>query len=142
MKSLMDIINFIKIFLTSSISIYHVYNISSFSFTRINHSKPSNISSTNQKMVPLTEDELLAGCRLGLDTHADISCAGKHARVNEIFHGQTCSVTPFNESYSPMLNVHTANVSYAVDTDDGSTYIITSTRHWILLPACATIYYV
>ena len=119
-----DLINFIKVLLTSSISAYHVYNISSFSFTRTKYNQPYSISSAKQKYVSLTEDELLKGCRLGLDTHADISCAGKHARVNEVFHGQTCNVTPFNDSYSLMQNVHTANVSYAVDTEDGLTYIV------------------
>ena len=122
MNYVMDLINFIKVLLTySSISIYHVYNVSSFSFTRTKYNQPSNISSTKQKYVSLTEEELQRGCRLGLDTHADISYAGKHARVNEIFHGQTCNVTLFNDSYSPMQNVHIANVSYAVDTKDGLT---------------------
>ena len=59
MNNVMDLINFIKVLLTSFISAYHVYNISSFSFTRTKYNQPSNISSAKQKYVSLTEDELL-----------------------------------------------------------------------------------
>ena len=124
MQMLMGLINHIRILLTSSISVYHNYSVSSFSFTRVAINNPPNISSTNRRISSLTDDELLEGCCLGLDSHADISCAGKHARVNEVFHGQTCNVTPFNDSYSPMQNIHTASVSYATDTADGQTYVI------------------
>ena len=124
MKAFKDLLNYLKVFFTSSISVYHIYNVSSFSFIRVATNKLSKISSAKQVNTPLTKDELLEGCRLGLDSHADISCASRHVRINEIFHGQTCNVTPFNDSYSPMQNIHTANVSYAADTAEGQTYIV------------------
>ena len=82
MKVFMGFFKYIKILLTPSISIYHAHNILSFSFSQVAFNKPSNIFSAKQKPIPLTDNEQLEGCRLGLDTHADISCAGKHARVN------------------------------------------------------------
>ena len=36
---------------------------------------------------------------LGLDTHADISCAGRDAWILAQVEGRTCSVHPFNDSY-------------------------------------------
>lgn len=72
----------------------------------------------------LNEDELRHGCRLGLDSHADVSCVGKHARISEIFHGKLCQVQPFNDSYQPMKNIQTVNANFAYDTPDGNTYIL------------------
>ena len=65
-----------------------------------------------------------AGCRLGLDTHADVSCIGRHGRILETLEGQYSTVYPFNESYSPMQQVETVNVAFAVDTKLGPTYIL------------------
>ena len=75
MNNVMDLINFIKVLLTSSISAYHVYNISSSSFTRTKHNQPSNISSAKQKYVALTEDELLKGFNL-VEEHENYTTLG------------------------------------------------------------------
>ena len=72
----------------------------------------------------MTDDELLNGCRLGLDSHADMTCIGKHARILETYYGKVCNVFPFNDSYEPLKNVHTVNAAFAYDSDDGQTYII------------------
>ena len=64
------------------------------------------------------------GCQLGLNTHADVSCVGRHARVLEIIEGQTCTVFPFNDSYSPMKEVQIVNAAFAVDSLDGTVYIL------------------
>ena len=72
----------------------------------------------------LTENELLEGCRLGMDSHADMSCLGKHARILEILENQTCSVYPFNDSYAPMTNINVVNGAFALDLADGSTIIL------------------
>ena len=72
----------------------------------------------------LTEEELRNGCKLGLDSHADVSCIGRHGRVLETLEGQYCTVYPFNESYSPMQRVETVNAAFAVDTEAGPTYIL------------------
>ena len=95
----------------------------SLSITKLATTVKSNISSTN-KTTELSAEELQSGCRLGLDSHADISCAGRHARITATYHGQVCNVSPFNDSYKPMTNIHTVDTAYAVDTSDGKTYIL------------------
>ena len=79
---------------------------------------------TKRKMPPLTEEELRQGCKLGLDSHAEVHCIGRHARILEIFEGRQCTVHPFNDAYDPMTNVNTVNACFAYDTDDSQTYII------------------
>ena len=64
------------------------------------------------------------GCNLGLDSHADVSCIGRHGRVLETIEGQYCTVYPFNDSYTPMQKVETVNAAFAVDTESGPTYIL------------------
>ena len=82
-------------------------------------------ASTHKRTLrPLTPEELRFGCRLGLDSHADVHCIGRHARILEVFHGRSCNVQPFNDSYSPMTNVATANACFAFDTTEGQTYIL------------------
>ena len=54
--------------------------------------------------------------RLGIDSNADISCAGKLACIIEVIEGETCTVHPFNDSMKPMKNVQTVNVAYATHT--------------------------
>jgi hypothetical protein len=86
-----------------------------------------DVSSTTKhkhKQNTLSPEQLQRGCRLGTDSHADVTCLGKHARVTEIFHGRSCNVQPFHDSYSPMKNVNTVNASFAHDTEDGKTFII------------------
>ena len=72
----------------------------------------------------LTPDELAEGSRLGLDSHADMSCAGRHARILEHVHGSLCHVQPFHDSYSSMKDVETVNVAFAHDTKDGRSFIL------------------
>ncbi len=81
-------------------------------------------SQHHKKKTKLTNQQLSDGCRLGTDSHADVSCLGKHARITEVFQGRSCNVQPFHDSYSPMKNVNTINASFAHDTNDGKTYII------------------
>ena len=74
----------------------------------------SKLSSFSIKAV-LTDDELSQGCRLGMDSHADMSCLGKHARILEILENQSCSVYPFNDSYAPMTDINVVNGAFALD---------------------------
>ena len=64
------------------------------------------------------------GCRLGIDSHADMSCAGKHAQVMEEYHGRTCNVQPFHDGYNAIENVSTVNAAFAHDTEQGETLIL------------------
>ena len=72
----------------------------------------------------LRDEELSQGCRLGMDSHADMSCLGKHARILEILENQSCSVYPFNDSYEPMTDINVVNGAFALDLHDGSTIIL------------------
>ena len=85
-----------------------------------------NVSAQKKKSlsITLTDEELENGCRLGMDSHADMSCVGAHAHILEIFEGQVCNVLPFNDSYSPLTNIKTVNAAFAYDSDDGKTYIV------------------
>lgn len=81
--------------------------------------------SKKKHSAPLTEDELKEGSHLGLDSHADVHCVGRHARIVEVFEGRTCNVQPFNaDSYQPMQNIMSANAAFAYDTTEGQTYIL------------------
>ena len=62
--------------------------------------------------------------RLGSDSHADISCAGKHARILEYIHGQTCTVHPFHDSYEPKKDINICNAAFAYDDTSGETIIL------------------
>ena len=75
-------------------------------------------------VIHLSDQELYDGCRLGMDSHADMSCVGAHASILEVYEGQICNVMPFNDSYTPMKNIRTVNAAFAYDSDDGQTYIL------------------
>jgi hypothetical protein len=83
-----------------------------------------SISASSKKLGPLSTEEMREGCRLGMDSHADVSCVGRHARITEVFHGKTCNVLPFNDSYDAMTNIQTVNASFAFNSTDGRTYIL------------------
>jgi len=87
---------------------------------------PSNVAAplASISTVKLSMKERKIGCKLGLDSHADISCVGKHARILEYIEGQSFTVKPFNDAYSPMKNVRMVNAALALDTDDGMTVIL------------------
>ena len=108
---------------TKSNKVHQYFNVSG---VRVHYSPYVRISksSTKRKLPPLSEDELLVGCKLGLDSHADVHCVGRHARITEVFEGRSCTVHPFNDSYSPMTNVNTVNAYFAYDTEEGETFIL------------------
>ena len=72
----------------------------------------------------LSDQELHEGCKLGADSHADVSVAGKHGKILSYVDGQLCTVHPFHDGYQPKKNVKIVNVAYAYDHKDGLTYII------------------
>ena len=104
---------------------HHTFYISAFR-TQFCGTKTiaANNKMCNGQYLTLSDDELLQGCHLGLDSHADMTCIGRHARITEVFHGKVCNVFPFNDSYEPIKDIHTVNAAFAYDTDDGQTYII------------------
>ena len=60
---------------------------------------------------------------MGIDTHADTSCAGKHVRILEYIQGTLFNVSPFQ---GPSIqNVSLANGIITVGREDGqSEYIL------------------
>ena len=93
--------------------------------SRIIFGKQSQLQQNqHQKNKPLTKLELMEGCNMGIDTHADSSCAGRHVRILEYIEGKEYSVTPFHNDYKPISNVKMINGIVAVDTDDGNGYIL------------------
>ena len=61
---------------------------------------------------------------LGLDSHADISCAGRDAYILAQSEGRTCTVHPFNDSYDPMTGIKIINVLYKYINTEGDEYIL------------------
>ena len=78
----------------------------------------------NSGKIVLSEAEIQEGCRLGIDSHADMSCVSAHAAILEVYEGQLCNVMPFNDTYSAIKGVRTVNAAYAHDSDDGTTYLL------------------
>ena len=74
----------------------------------------------SQNSKDLTELEMNDGCRLGIDTHADTSCAGKHVRIMSYVDGVEFNVAPYHPDYAPMKRVGMINGIVAVDKSDGS----------------------
>ena len=57
--------------------------------------------------------------KLGMDSHADISCAGRDAHILAQSEGGTCTVHPFNDSYDPMTGIKIVNVLYKYESVGG-----------------------
>ena len=84
----------------------------------------ASTSSRSKTSRPLSPGELKNGCKLGTDSHAEVTCYGRHARITNIHEGMVSNVLPFHDSYTPMKNVRFANACYAYDAEDGRTYIL------------------
>jgi len=72
----------------------------------------------------LSDTELNAGAKLGLDSWADTGCAGRHAYVEEFIEGTSVNASGFSQSLGTIKNLPLANVLYAYDTLDGRTLIL------------------
>ena len=94
---------------------YEPINYLTLSAIHVDSSKHHTISN-----IHLNTDE----GRLGIDSHADMSCAGKHARIVGIEEGQTSTVYPFDDSMKPTKEVKTVHVAYAYDAPNGQTTIL------------------
>lgn len=93
--------------------------------TAIRQSSAQTISSSQtHRHVPLSESELQNGCRLGLDTWADTSCAGKHAHIDSYVDGKFVSANGFASSLGSVDNIPIVNCSFAYDDEHGRTFIL------------------
>lgn len=82
------------------------------------------INSVGRNEPNLSEEEIKQGCMLGIDSHADSSCAGRHVRIMEFIGGKKFCVSPFLDTYEPKTDVTLINGVIAVDNEDGSGYIL------------------
>ena len=98
-------------------------DVNAFSTYRISgkSSQQQKIQSTPPNQ---SEKEVLEDCRMGIDTHVNSSCAGKHVRIIEFIDGKKYKVTPFNKDYEPTNNISMINGIVAVESKDGSGNIL------------------
>ena len=84
----------------------------------------ARISSYSSSFTPptLTQFEMQNGCRLGIDTYADTSCAGKHAHVINFIDGTSVTARSWNNSATENLRI--ADVAYAHDLPTGQVIIL------------------
>ena len=61
---------------------------------------------------------------LGMDSHADVSCAGMDALVISRLEGRTCDVKGFHDSYGSINNVNYVNVLYKYNDDQAQEYLL------------------
>lgn len=62
--------------------------------------------------------------RLGIDSHADVSCAGIDAHVESILMGRKCEVKGFHDSYGSLHDVGYVNVVYKYHDKHGQEYLL------------------
>ena len=72
----------------------------------------------------LSEAEYLNGLRLGVDTWDNISCAGKHAFVEEFVMGKLITARDFTTTLGFLENLTIENILYAYDEVNGETIIL------------------
>ena len=70
----------------------------------------------------LTPHEMQNGCRLGIDSYADTSCAGKHAHIINFIDGKSVTARSWNNSATENLRI--ADVAYAHDLPTGQVIIL------------------
>ena len=64
---------------------------------------------------PLSDEEMIAGTKMGIDSHADTTCVNKHAYVECIIEGCTVDAVPFDKSIGKLSNLPIVNAIYAYD---------------------------
>ena len=82
------------------------------------------ISSTyhNFRHPVLSQAEMQQGCKLGIDSYADTSCAGRHSHVISFVEGKEITAKAWNNHETSNLRV--ANVAYAYDLPTGQPIIL------------------
>ena len=112
---------FFQIFIYKHIRCNFIHRITT-SIVALTNTKLTDI--TQFRHPPLTEHELSMGTRLGFDTWADTSCAGKHAYVEAFIEGRIVTASGFSATMGTMDNLRIAHVVYAYDLNDGNTLLL------------------
>ena len=116
------LLQFIRaLLLTTHVTSQPISVISHF-HTDVNRVVNQTTSIENFSHPHLTPLELKNGCKLGIDSYADTSVAGKHAHVVEFVEGKTVTARSWDNHKTTNLNI--ANVAYAYDTPTGQTIIL------------------
>ena len=77
-----------------------------------------NIASTRtHKHIQLTKEEMLNGCKLGLDSWADTSCVGRHAHIDTYVDGKSVTASGFANTLPALENIPIVNCSFAYDDE-------------------------
>ena len=89
--------------------------------------KTASISKSDSKQQitkdhKLSPDQLKEGARMGIDTHADTSCTGRHVRILEYIQGTLFNLFPFQEP--SIRNVYIENRIVDIDKEDGQSRYI------------------
>ena len=71
-----------------------------------------------------SNDNKINNSVLGMDTHADVSCAGRDAYVASRILGRVCEVKGFHDSYNTISNVSYVNVFYKYHDKYGQEYLL------------------
>ena len=106
--------------------------------TKVRHQFIAMKAKSKRQQKQLLAEDLVNGSRLGLDSHVDMSCAGRHARIMETIQGSLYNVQPFHDSYSVMEDIQTVNVVFAYDTTDGRSYVLHMNQCLTLLQRWST----
>ena len=83
--------------------------------TSIRHISQVHASAPEDMNPTLSPEEMIAGTRLGSDSHADTSCVNKHAYVETIVDGLTVDAIPFDSRIGKLTNLPIVHAIFAVD---------------------------
>ena len=97
-----------------------VRNFSAFSVINDKTGKTSySVCGSNGTMLPYGKCSTM-----GVDSHADVSCAGKDTYVVSELSGRMCEVKGFHDSYGSITNVKYVNVVYKYHDEEGQEYLL------------------
>ena len=120
---------------------HHVWSICSFSLCFERIVSVSNKDKSTRLI--LSDGELRDSCLIWIDSYSNILCIGSHATILEVYEGQLLNLIPFNNTYTPPINIKTVNAAFANNSENGDTHILNdnqaldfseSTAHSLLCP--------
>ena len=85
----------------------------------------------NTNCTNLTIDKISKGFRLGIDTHADTSCAGKHVRERNHIDWTEYNIVSSHPDYSLVEKLDLINEAIAIDNDNGTLYHILKLKNFL-----------
>ena len=100
-----------------------IFYISSlFTCCQTTNNNDINLSAISVRISSLNQQD--EDGQLGIDSHVDRSCAGRHTRIIGIEEGKTSTAYPFNDSMKRSKRVKNIHVAYAHETENDTTDIL------------------